>query len=70
MFGRDLLGDDPGREQGFEGLSELKKPDLLLWGDGDGGICDSVSIVLSEREALGRRGSVRALVAAFKGAWP
>lgn len=59
--GRDLLRDDTGRDEGA-GLSEEKNPDCRLRGDGEGGICERVSIVLSDREGRGRRGSVRALV--------
>jgi hypothetical protein len=39
---------------GFE-ISRLKRLDLRLLGDGDGGICDKVSIVLSERDGRGFR---------------
>lgn len=62
MLGRDLFKDDPGREGGFDGLSGGKKLDLLLRGDGDGGICDNVSMVRSDREGLGLLGSVWALL--------
>lgn len=61
MLGRDVFKEDPGREIGLEGLSGGKKLDLLLRGDGDGGICDNVSIVRSDREGLGLLASVRAL---------
>lgn len=60
-MGRLLLGDDTGRDDGVIGFSGRKKLDLRLRGDGEGGIWDSVSIVLSDREGLGRRGSVRDL---------
>jgi hypothetical protein len=59
--GRDLLRDDAGRDEGNAGSSEGKKPDFCLRGDGEGGIWARVSIVLSDREGRGRRGSVRAL---------
>lgn len=75
MLGRDLFRDEPGREVGCNGLSEGKKLDLLLRGDGDGGICDSVSMVRSEREGLGLLGSVRPFsialpAASLSNSWP
>ena len=57
--GLDLLRDEPGREETAAGLSEVKKPDFRLPGDGDGGICESVSIVRSDNDALGLREIVR-----------
>ena len=59
MPGLDLLRDEPGREEVTAGLSEVKKLDFRLPGDGDGGICESVSIVRSDRDGLGFRESVR-----------
>ena len=38
VFGRVLLRDDVGRDNGGPGLSDGKKLDLLLRGDGEGGI--------------------------------
>ena len=60
-MGRLLLGDDAGRDDGVIGFSGGKMLDLRLRGDGVGGIWESVSIVLSDKEGLGRRGSVRDL---------
>ena len=57
--GLDLLSDEPGREVTIAGLSEVKKLDFRLPGDGDGGICESVSIVRSDNEGLGLRDNVR-----------
>ena len=59
VLGRDLLKDDVGRDAGPTGLSIGKKLDLRLRGDGEGGIWERVSIVLSDKEGLGLRGSVR-----------
>lgn len=59
MLGRVLLRDEVGRDDGATGLSDGKKLDLRLRGDGEGGIWDKVSMVLSDKEGLGRRGSVR-----------
>ena len=59
MPGLDLLRDEPGREEATAGLSEVKKLDFRLPGDGDGGICESVSIVRSDKDGLGFRESVR-----------
>lgn len=53
--------DDVGRDDGTTGLSDGKKPDLRLRGDGVGGIWERVSMVLSDKEGLGRLGSVRDL---------
>ena len=55
--GLDRLSADAGREGGRIGLSIVKKLDFLRRGDGDGGICDNVSMVRSESEGLGRRRS-------------
>lgn len=59
MPGLDLLSDEPGREETTAGLSEVKKLDFRLPRDGDGGICESVSIVRSDKEGLGLRDNVR-----------
>lgn len=59
MPGLDLLRDEPGREDVTAGLSEVKKLDFRLPGDGDGGICERVSIVRSDKDGLGFRESVR-----------
>ena len=59
MPGLDLLRDEPGREEVTAGLSEVKKLDFRLPGDGDGGICESVSIVRSDKDGLDFRESVR-----------
>ena len=59
VLGRDLLKDDVGRDVGPTGLSNGKKLDLRLRGDGEGGIWERVSMVLSDREGRGLRGSVR-----------
>ena len=61
VLGRVLLREDVGRDDGATGLSGGKKPDLRLRGDGEGGIWERVSIVLSDKEGLGRLGSVRDL---------
>ena len=61
VLGRILLRDDVGRDDGATGLSAGKKLDLRLRGDGEGGIWERVSIVLSDKEGLGRLGSVRDL---------
>ena len=61
VLGRVLLRDDVGRDEGATGLSGGKKLDLRLRGDGEGGIWERVSIVLSDKEGLGRLGSVRDL---------
>ena len=61
VLGRVLLRDDVGRDDGAIGLSGGKKLDLRLRGDGEGGIWERVSIVLSDKEGLGRLGSVRDL---------
>lgn len=42
---------------GLDG-SRLKKLDLRLLGDGEGGKCDRVSMVLSDRDGLGLRFSL------------
>ena len=57
--GLDLLSDEPGREEPVAGLSEVKKLDFRLPGDGDGGICERVSIVRSDKDGLGLRDNVR-----------
>lgn len=57
-----LLKDDVGRDDGAIGLSGGKKLDLRLRGDGEGGIWERVSMVLSDREGLGRRELVRDLI--------
>lgn len=67
MLGRVLLRDEVGRDDGATGLSDGKKLDLRLRGDGEGGIWDKVSIVLSDKEGLERRGSVRDFV--WRSAW-
>ena len=54
MLGRVLLRDEVGRDDGATGLSDGKKLDLRLRGDGEGGIWDKVSMVLSDKEGLGR----------------
>ena len=59
MPGLDLLRDEPGREETAAGLSDVKKLDFRLPGDGDGGICESVSIVRSDKDGLGLRDNVR-----------
>ena len=61
VTGRVLLRDDVGRDDGATGLCVGKKLDLRLRGDGEGGIWERVSIVLSDKEGLGRLGSVRDL---------
>ena len=61
VLGRVLLREDVGRDDGAIGLSSGKKLDLRLRGDGEGGIWERVSIVLSDKEGLGRLGSVRDL---------
>jgi len=38
VLGRDLLREERGREDGLDGLSDGKKPDFRLAGEGDGGI--------------------------------
>ena len=55
VFGRDRLRDDPGRERLPDEASWGKKPDCRRRGDGEGGICERVSIVRSANEGLGRR---------------
>ena len=55
--GLDRLRADAGRDGGRIGLSIVKKLDFRPRGDGDGGICDNVSMVRSESEGLGRRWS-------------
>lgn len=67
--GLDILRDEPGREEITAGLSELKKLDFRLPGDGDGGICESVSIVRSDKDGLGFRDNVRGVYgqSAFSG---
>ena len=57
--GLDILRDEPGREEITAGLSEVKKLDFRLPGDGDGGICESVSIVRSDKDGLAFRDNVR-----------
>lgn len=57
--------EDFGREGVTAGLSEGKKLDLLLRGDGDGGIWESVSIVRSDSEGLGRRRASFSLMDSF-----
>lgn len=54
-LGLDRLSADGGREGGRIGLSMVKKLDFLPRGDGEGGMCDNVSIVRSESDGLGRR---------------
>ena len=58
---RVLLRDEVGRDDGATGLSDGKKPDIRLRGDGEGGIWERVSIVLSDKDGLGRRVTVRDL---------
>jgi len=43
------------------GLSEGKKLDFRRRGEGEGGICDSVSMVRSDKDGLGFRRAVSAL---------
>lgn len=45
--GRDLLREELGRDKELVGSSVGKKFDFRRRGDGDGGICDNVSTVLS-----------------------
>jgi len=45
-----LVIDEAGREGGRIGLSAVKKLDFLLREAGDGGIWESVSMVLSDNE--------------------
>ena len=59
MPGLDLLRDEPGREEVTAGLSKVKKLDFRLPGDGDGGICERVSIVRSDKDGLDFRENVR-----------
>ena len=59
MPGLDLPRDEPGREEIAAGLSEVKKLDFRRLGDGDGGICESVSIVRSDNDGLDLREIVR-----------
>ena len=54
VLGRLLLRDDVGRDEEAGEFSGGKKLDLRLRGDGEGGIWDRVSIVLSDNEGLGR----------------
>lgn len=61
VLGRALLKDDAGRDDGATGLSDGKKLDLRLRGDGEGGIWERVSTVRSDKEGLGRRDSGRDL---------
>ena len=58
VLGRLLLRDDVGRDEEAAGLSGGKKLDLRLRGDGEGGIWDRDSIVLSDNEGLGRLDAV------------
>jgi hypothetical protein len=51
---------DAGRLDGPIGLSTLMKFDFVLPGDGVGEMSDKVSIVLSDNEGRGFRGSVDA----------
>ena len=57
--GRDVevLNAEAGRGGGRIGLvlSTLKQLDFLLFEEGEGGICESVSTVLSDRDGLGFR---------------
>ena len=55
VLGRDRLRDDSGCEGPSLGASWWKKPDCCRRGDGEGGICERVSIVRSAKEGLGRR---------------
>lgn len=45
--GRDLLNEELGRDKELVGGSVGKKFDFRRRGDGEGGICDKVSTVLS-----------------------
>ena len=65
MPGLDLLRDEPGREELTAGLSEVKKLDFRLPGDGDGGICESVSIVRSDKDGLDFRENVRGVYGGY-----
>lgn len=47
--GRDLLKEELGRDKELVGGSVEKKFDFRRRGDGEGGICDNVSTVLSAR---------------------
>ena len=62
--------DDAGLEGVPAGLSAGKKLDLLLRGEGEGGICDSVSMVRSDKEGLGRRRASTSLVGPCSGWLP
>ena len=55
VLGRGRLIDELGRGGIRSGLWTAKKLDFLPAGDGDGGICDNVSMVRSDRDGLGRR---------------
>ena len=52
------LIDEAGRDGGPIGLSGIKIADVLVEGEGDGGIRDRVSIVRSESEGLVLKGTV------------
>ena len=55
MLGLGRLSDEAGRDTFRSGLPDGKKLDFLRCGDGEGGSCDKVSIVRSDKEGLGRR---------------
>lgn len=55
VLGLGRLSDEAGRDTFRSGLSDGKKLDFLRRGDGEGGSCDKVSIVRSDKEGLGRR---------------
>lgn len=55
VLGRDRAKDDAGREIEAIGSSKGKKLDFLRLGEGDGGICERVSMALSESDGLGPR---------------
>lgn len=67
VLGRDRASDDVGLTGDIIDLSEVKKLDVGLLGDGVGGICDRVSVVRSEREGLGLLGFRRAVSAVGEG---
>ena len=55
VFGRGRLIDESGHDGFRSGLWIVKKLDFLRLDDGEGGICDNVSMVRSDRDGLGRR---------------
>lgn len=65
--GRDLLREELGRDKEVVGSSVGKKFDCRRRGDGEGGICDNVSTVLSTSV---NRETRRGITDAFPGRSP